>query len=148
MRTSKLPDSLERRHFIGGSDARIMGQDEKALAQLWQEKRGEIGPEDLSGNLIVQLGLATEDLNPPRYDHHTGRAGPRSVLAFLASPRPANTQAFSPFVLWQEFDSRCLQGATHLRDCSLRYFATVLLEINNGRQTHKCRLRKLRLSHV
>jgi hypothetical protein len=39
-----------RRSFIGGSDARIiMGQDEKALIRLWQEKRGEIKPEDLSG---------------------------------------------------------------------------------------------------
>src|SRR5271155_1146940 len=48
-----------RRDFIGGSDARIiMGQDEKALIRLWQEKRGEVGPEDLSTNLIVQLGLA------------------------------------------------------------------------------------------
>jgi predicted phage-related endonuclease len=46
-----------RRHFVGGSDARIiMGQDEKALIRLWQEKRGEVGPEDLSANLIVQLG--------------------------------------------------------------------------------------------
>jgi predicted phage-related endonuclease len=40
---------VDRRHFIGGSDARIiMGQDEKALIRLWQEKRGEVGPEDLS----------------------------------------------------------------------------------------------------
>jgi hypothetical protein len=32
MRMAKLADSLERGHFIGGSDARIiMGQDEKAL---------------------------------------------------------------------------------------------------------------------
>jgi predicted phage-related endonuclease len=39
--------SGHRRHFIGGSDARIiMGQDEKALIRLWQEKRGEVGPED------------------------------------------------------------------------------------------------------
>jgi len=45
-----------RRHFIGGSDARlIMGEDEGALLRLWQEKRGEVEPEDLSGNLIVQL---------------------------------------------------------------------------------------------
>jgi hypothetical protein len=36
-----------------------MGDDEAALLRLWQEKRGEIKPEDLSGNLIVQLGLAT-----------------------------------------------------------------------------------------
>jgi predicted phage-related endonuclease len=47
----------DRRLFIGGSDARIiMGSDEAALLRLWQEKRGEVGPEDLSGNLIVQLG--------------------------------------------------------------------------------------------
>ena len=47
----------ERRHFIGGSDARIiMGADEAALLRLWREKRGEVEPEDLSGNLIVQLG--------------------------------------------------------------------------------------------
>jgi hypothetical protein len=45
----RIADSNARRSFIGGSDARIiMGQDEKALIRLWQEKRGEIGPEDLS----------------------------------------------------------------------------------------------------
>ena len=48
----------DRKHFIGGSDARIiMGSDEAALLRLWREKRGEAEPEDLSGNLIVQLGL-------------------------------------------------------------------------------------------
>jgi predicted phage-related endonuclease len=51
-----------------------MGQDEKALIRLWQEKRGEVGPEDLSGNLIVQLGLATEDLNRLWYERNTGNA--------------------------------------------------------------------------
>jgi hypothetical protein len=51
-----------------------MGQDEKALIRLWQEKRGEVGPEDLSGELIVQLGLATEDLNRQWYERNTGRA--------------------------------------------------------------------------
>ena len=51
----------DRLSFIGGSDARvIMGNDEAALVRLWREKRGEIEPEDLSGNLIVQLGLVTE----------------------------------------------------------------------------------------
>jgi predicted phage-related endonuclease len=54
----------ERRSFIGGSDARlIMGTDEGALIRLWREKRGEIEPEDLSDNLAVQLGSATEALN-------------------------------------------------------------------------------------
>jgi predicted phage-related endonuclease len=66
---------IDRRHFIGGSDARvIMGQDEKALIRLWQEKRGEIGPEDLSTNLIVQLGLVTENLNRQWYERNTGNA--------------------------------------------------------------------------
>jgi predicted phage-related endonuclease len=65
---------MDRRTFIGGSDARIiMGSDEAALVRLWQEKRGEIGPEDLSGNLVVQLGAATEDLNRAWYERNTGR---------------------------------------------------------------------------
>jgi predicted phage-related endonuclease len=63
-----------RRAFIGGSDARIvMGNDEAALLRLWREKRGEIEPEDLSGNLIVQLGLATEALNRSWYERMTGQ---------------------------------------------------------------------------
>jgi predicted phage-related endonuclease len=68
----KKPEEA-RRHFIGGSDARIiMGSDEKALLRLWREKRGEIEPEDLSGNLVVRLGLATEDLNRRWYEANTG----------------------------------------------------------------------------
>jgi predicted phage-related endonuclease len=66
------PERVERRNFIGGSDARIiMGNDEGALVRLWQEKRGEVGPEDLSGNLIVQLGSATEELNRLWYERNT-----------------------------------------------------------------------------
>jgi predicted phage-related endonuclease len=65
--------TANRTGFIGGSDARIiMGADEAALLRLWREKRGEIAPEDLSGNLIVQLGLATEDLNRRWYEANTG----------------------------------------------------------------------------
>jgi hypothetical protein len=53
-----------RRSFIGGSEARIiMSPDEAALIRLWKKKRGEAEPEDLNGNLIVQLGVATERLN-------------------------------------------------------------------------------------
>ena len=70
----RLFDSAERRSFIGGSDARmIMGNDEAALVRLWREKRGEIEPEDLSGDLIVQLGLATEPLNRHWYERNTGQ---------------------------------------------------------------------------
>src|ERR1700736_1239441 len=67
--------NLDRRLFIGGSDARIiMGEDEAALRRIWQEKRGEVEPEDLSANLIVQLGLVTEDLNRHWYERNTGQA--------------------------------------------------------------------------
>jgi predicted phage-related endonuclease len=65
---------LNRRTFIGGSDARIiMGDDEAALLRLWQEKRGELEPEDLTNNLIVQLGTVTEQLNRHWYECNTGR---------------------------------------------------------------------------
>lgn len=62
-----------RRTFIGGSDARIiMGDDQDALVRLWREKRGEIWPEDLSDNLIVQLGTVTEVLNRAWYQRMSG----------------------------------------------------------------------------
>ena len=64
----------DRRSYIGGSDARIiMGDDEPALLRLWREKRGETEPEDLSGNLVVQLGSVTEDLNRRWYERNTGQ---------------------------------------------------------------------------
>jgi len=70
----KFRKFVERRSFIGGSDARIiMGSDEAALIRLWREKRGEVELEDLSGNLIVQLGTATEELNRSWYERNTGR---------------------------------------------------------------------------
>jgi predicted phage-related endonuclease len=63
----------DRRTFIGGTDARIiMGDDEAALLRLWREKRGEVEPEDLSGDLLVQLGSATEHLNRQWYEKNTG----------------------------------------------------------------------------
>jgi predicted phage-related endonuclease len=65
----------DRRHFLGGSDARIvMGTDEAALLHLWHEKRGEAVPENLSGSLVVQLGLVTEPLNRHWYERNTGQA--------------------------------------------------------------------------
>jgi predicted phage-related endonuclease len=75
----KMPPLLlgrvrDRRSFVGGSDARvIMGQDEAALLRLWREKRGETEPQDLSGNLVVQLGVVTEDLNRRWYETNTGQ---------------------------------------------------------------------------
>ena len=68
-----MANHSSRRLFIGGSDARIiMGDDEAALMRLWREKRGEAEAEDLSGNLVVQLGVATEGLNRRSYEANTG----------------------------------------------------------------------------
>src|SRR5471032_2555256 len=85
-----LQSRNDRRSFIGGSDARIiMGADEAPLMRLWREKRGEAEPENLSGNLVVQLGSATEDLNrnwyetqhgSHRYRHSAPRAPPRPQM--------------------------------------------------------------------
>ena len=63
-----------RRHFIGGSDARIiMGEDQDDLVRLWREKRGELPPQDFSQNLIVQLGSVTEELNRLWFERCTGQ---------------------------------------------------------------------------
>src|SRR5262245_51665510 len=87
MRHAGSNDWSYRRSFIGGSDARIiMGNNEAALVRLWREKRGEFEPEDLSGNLVVQLGTATEELNRMWYERNTGRR---------VTEGPAPRQAFS-----------------------------------------------------
>ena len=81
MKSQVFTTTEDRRYFIGGSDARvIMGGDELALIQLWQEKRGEAQPADLSGELIVQMGLATEELNRSWYERNSGhRVGQRQA---------------------------------------------------------------------
>jgi hypothetical protein len=58
MRRNSDKATMDRRGFIGGSDARvIMSPDAAALIRLWREKRGEADPEDLSDNLVVSSGL-------------------------------------------------------------------------------------------
>jgi predicted phage-related endonuclease len=72
---ASFASKTDRRSFVGGSDARvIMDDDEAKLVRLWREKRGEVEPEDLSDNLIVQLGIVTEDLNRRWYERNTGHA--------------------------------------------------------------------------
>ena len=58
---------MERRGFIGGSDCvRIM---QGHWLELWQVKTGREKPADLSRNIAVQLGIATEDLNLEFFEH-------------------------------------------------------------------------------
>jgi predicted phage-related endonuclease len=63
----------DRMTFIGGSDARVlMGSDAAAVVRLWREKRQEVAPRDLSRDLPVQLGSATEALNRRWFEQETG----------------------------------------------------------------------------
>ena len=93
-----------RRAFIGGSDARvIMGNDEVALVRLWREKRGEVEPEDLSGNLVVQLGIVTEatvrilraaeGATPVLFGFPSSEAAGSAVAGIGISPTPSGASA-------------------------------------------------------
>ena len=74
MHNEIISDPADRRTFIGASDARVItGDEENALVRLWREKCGEDEPEDLSGNLIVQLGVVTEPLNRHWSERNSGR---------------------------------------------------------------------------
>ena len=71
---------------LGGSDARtILGKDENALLRLWQEKRGEIGPEDLSAtfsSIRLRDGGAQSALVRGETGHSIG-----SVQRFVSHPK-------------------------------------------------------------
>jgi hypothetical protein len=175
MHKKLVADSASRRDFIGGSDARIMmGQDEKSLIRLWQEKRGE--PKD-------QLGLVTDSL-----DRRCGLLLTWLPLDSLAEPDPGPTS-----VLFDELDAGFLKGRldrvsmradqsgcllppsrpllshkqphfftvledelnTGLFQCTanslhglLRNLSTFFFEINNSGQSQRGFFRKLRLGHV
>jgi hypothetical protein len=60
---------------IGGSDANtiLSGAADQVMA-LWREKRGDVGPDDLSGRLPVALGSWTEPFNRQWYEKLTGSA--------------------------------------------------------------------------
>jgi len=86
-----------RRSFIGGSDARIiMGNDEAALVRLWREKRGEVEPVDLSGNLIVQLGVVTEPLNRHWFEEWITGQTVKEVRRRISRPGSMGTALFNP----------------------------------------------------
>ena len=74
-----------RRHFIGGSDTRIiMGNDEDRLLLLWKEKRGEIDPFKLHSRRI--------DHWKPEMGIRCGPAMPWNVLEHRQNPA-----LFQPF---------------------------------------------------
>jgi hypothetical protein len=120
MHIERIADSAGRRSFIGGSDARIvMGRDETALLRLWREKRGEVEPEDLSGNLIVQLGLVTEPLNRTWYERNTGpeysTQCARCLFAFFGCMKLPEAHARPSPILVDEFDPGAFQSGLDFR---------------------------------
>ena len=67
--------NINRSAYLGGSDAKVvMGVDHGTLLRLWREKRGESEPLDLSGNLAVQIGRATEELNRAWFERNSNMA--------------------------------------------------------------------------
>ncbi|WP_162935656.1 YqaJ viral recombinase family protein [Tsuneonella amylolytica] len=88
-----------RRHSIGGSDANIIlsGSDEKVL-RLWQEKRGEAEPEDLTGNLAVMLGSWSEAFNRQWYERDSGLAVSRVGISITSEQQPWRTCTLDGYV--------------------------------------------------
>src|SRR5258708_39941919 len=69
---------VDRRSFIGGSDARvIMGGDEALLIRLWREGGGGGGPEGLSDKLIGQPGPGPEGPHRRLDETNTGQPAQR-----------------------------------------------------------------------
>jgi hypothetical protein len=116
-----VAENFSRRHFIGGSDARIiMGKDEAALLRLWREKRGEVEPEDLSANLIVQLGLVTEPLIRTWYERDTGpecsTQCAQCLFAFFGCGKLPEAHARPSSILVDEFDPGASQHCFNRRE--------------------------------
>jgi predicted phage-related endonuclease len=72
-----------------------LGETALPRAAPWQEKRGEIEPEDLSGNL-VQFGGATEELNRRWFERETGHSI-GAVEHFVRHPK----------LEWPNFNTTC-----------------------------------------
>lgn len=83
---SGADQELRRRASIGGSDANIiLSGDRERIHRLWQEKRGEAEPEDLSGKLAVMLGCWTEEFNRRWFERLSGRTIVASGRALTCS---------------------------------------------------------------
>ena len=88
MKSTLLTEQRDaRRTFVGGSDARIiMGDNEESPRRLWREKRGEVEPEDLSGQPYRPARASDRaPLIGFWYERNTGHAHGTSSAASWAS---------------------------------------------------------------
>ena len=66
-------DLADRKGYLNASEApTICGDDADKRLRLWQEKTGQVEPEDLSGVLPVQLGSYTESFNRVWFERASG----------------------------------------------------------------------------
>lgn len=118
---------------LGGSDANtIMSGDEERILALWQEKRGEREPEDLSDNLAVIMGSFTEPLNAAWFEkqmglkvdrrgevaQHAERAFMRCTLDGTAGGAVWEAKHCGAFVKPDEVQTRYLPQLTHNMLCT------------------------------
>ena len=68
-----------------------MGDDEGALLRLWRGSVARWSPRDLSANLIVQFGTATEHLNRHWYERSSARCRARCFIRSNGGWRPPST---------------------------------------------------------
>lgn len=68
-----MSETMDRQGFIGGSDAPVvLGLSPKSRYRLWQEKTGEVEPDDLSNNERVRWGIVLEDVVAQEVTHRYG----------------------------------------------------------------------------
>jgi hypothetical protein len=101
-----------------------MADDEVALLRLWRKKRGEVEPEDLTCNLIVQLGTVTEHLNRHWYERNSGQRSNCHTRSCAPKAARGVMRGFRVIEIFQsERDSR----GRALARCFLR-----LADLDNG----------------
>ena len=114
--TLKTRSQPERRHFISGSDARVItGNDEVAPRRLWREKRRKAEPEDLSCNLVLGGSRLSEIAIGPSFAF--------TVLPYAEALPPA-------FI--NELDSRSLKRGLDCLDGFLGNLTPLFFKVDDG----------------
>ena len=125
---AQIEKSVDRRAFIGGSDARIiMGEDEAALLRLWREKRGEavrarLKPASITIDYFPRFsftGVRSRTPGPPPFwsmNSTPAASEARRIASSLAavSEVPSSATSARRIVLAPRADSFARSAALHL----------------------------------